>query len=299
MRKYYPVFFIAVLLISCTVNSQPGQSISWRKIGDGIAFGISGIALFDTDNDRSNFVLVHDNKKPDENRLGIVSVSSDESPKYLPLTWPNDTEIPKDLEAIDKVPGTNAGSFMAATSKGKIYHFTVESDRNISILKVFDLPEFPKKSNFEGLALQEIDGQLLMVWTHRGQDSDPGIIYWGTLDLDNYQIAPQGSIQFSVPWPTDQVRHISDIKVDPAGTLYITSATDPGNDGPFNSAVYIAGIFTVDGSEFEFRANSQLAPIYRFDDYKIEAIELIPGANGGVIFGTDDENRGSSIYTSF
>ena len=299
MPKYYPVFLLAVFLTSCSVNSKSVPSMFWSKIGDGIQFGISGIALVDTDNDRSNFVIVHDNKNSDEDRLGIVSVSSDKEPNYLPLAWPNDTELPKDLEAISKVPGSNPPSFLAGTSRGNIYDLTMNSERNISILKVFDLPEHPENSNFEGLALQEIDGQLLMVWTHRGQDSDPGIIYWGTLDAKNYEIKPQGSVEFTVPWPTELVRHISDIKIDPSGTLYITSATDPGNDGPFSSAVYIAGVFTVNDSEFEFRANSELAALYRFDDHKIEAIELIPGTNGGVIFGTDDENKGSSIYTSF
>ena len=93
--------------------------------------------------------------------------------------------------------------------------------------------------------------------------------------------------------------HISDLKVDPTGVLFISSAKDPGNDGSFESAVYIADVFNSDRNQIRFRQNSELVPLYRFDEHKIEAIELVPGQTGGVIFGTDDENRGSSIYRSW
>lgn len=299
MRKIYPVFLLNLLLTSCTLNSQPLESPPWRLVRSGKGFSISGMTLVNQETDRSDFLIVHDNDNSDQNRLAIVTVSSNVAPEYLPLTWPKDTDLPIDLEALTQVTGTTPPSFIAATSKGKMYHLTVDGNQKISILNAFDFPEFPKNSNFEGLDLQEIDGQLLMVWTHRGKDKDPGVIYWGTLELNNYQISAQGSVEFTVPWPTDNVRHISDIKIDPAGILYITSAMDSGDDGPFSSALYIAGFFTLNGSQFQFRSNSQLAALYRFDDHKIEAIELIPGANGGVVFGTDDENMGSSIYTSF
>ncbi len=303
MRKYfqlyYQLFWLVAFLVSCTV-SQPGVGVSpWLPVGSGINFGISGIALVNQANSQANFLIVHDNKKPDENRLAIITVGANKSIDYLPLTWPSDIDLPIDLEAITRVPGTGNVSFMAAASEGKIYHLTVENNQSISILKVLDLPEIAKGNNFEGLAIQEIDGKVLIAWGHRGQDSDPGVIYWGTLDLTTYQISPQGSVKFTVPWPTEKVRHISDIKIDPAGTLYVTSATDNGDDGPFASAVYVAGVFTVNQSQFQFRINPELAPLYRFDGHKIEGIELIPGDNGGVIFGTDDENMVASIYTSF
>jgi hypothetical protein len=31
------------------------------------------------------------------------------------------------------------------------------------------------------------------------------------------------------------------------------------------------------------------------DKHKVEALELLPGARGGLIFGSDDENHGGAI----
>jgi hypothetical protein len=303
-RQYYQLLWLIVFLVSCSVNSQSGVATSsWRPVGSGITFGISGMALVNQANNQSNFLIVHDNKKPGENRLAIVGLAAanqtNQNVEYLPLVWPNNFDLPIDLEAITRVPGLGNVSFMAASSQGKLYHFTVDNNQTISVLKILDLPAIPQGSNFEGFAIQEIDGQLVIVWGHRGQESDPGVIYWGNLDLNSYQISPQGSAKFTVPWPREKVRHISDLKIDSAGTLYVTAATDNGDDGPFSSAVYVAGVFTVNQSKVQFRVNTELAALYRFDGYKIEALELIPGENGGVIFGTDDENMGSSIYTSF
>lgn len=304
MRQYdqlvWLLVFLVSWLISCTVTSQSVLASSpWLRVGSGITFGISGMALVEQANNQANFLIVHDNKKPGENRLALLTVNSSKPDvEYLPLPWPNNVDLPVDLEAITRVPSRGNVALIAASSQGRLYYFTIENNQLIS-MQVFDLPEIPQDSNFEGLAVQEIDGQLVIVWAHRGEAKDPGVIYWGILDLNSQQISVQGSAKFTVPWPQAQVRHISDLKVDPAGTLYVTSTTDTGDDGPFSSAVYVGGVFTVSQSKVQFRVNPELAALYRFDGYKIEALELIPGENGGVIFGTDDENMGSSIYTSF
>ncbi|MEH2082179.1 MAG: hypothetical protein V7K89_20040, partial [Nostoc sp.] len=111
-----------------------------------------------------------------------------------------------------------------------------------------------------------------------------------------YQITLAGSANLKVPFPSGNVRHISDIKVDPVGIVYITSASDAGDDGPFQSAVYVAGYLGFRGNKIVWRQNSQFVPLYRSDYHKIEGMELVPGAEGGVIVGTDDENLGSYVY---
>jgi hypothetical protein len=50
------------------------------------------------------------------------------------------------------------------------------------------------------------------------------------------------------------------------------------------------------GNKLALQQNTQLVPIYRCDYHKIEGLELVPGAEGGVILGTDDENLGSYVY---
>ena len=80
------------------------------------------------------------------------------------------------------------------------------------------------------------------------------------------------------------------------GFYYISAASDTGDDGPFQSAVYIAGKFNQQGNQIAFQQDSALFPLYRLDYHKVEAIELIPGGAGGIFLGTDDENMGSSIF---
>lgn len=315
MHRFQKLLIIVATAAALFFTSQQVLAQEWYPIRSGRLFGISGITLSARQGNSLSFLIVHDNKQEGQGRLASISFKGKEQPQYMPLKWSAKIPLPFDLEAITAVPGENntpltgaservsirsEPSFMALTSSGRIYHFRLNVfNRDISIDKVFNLPDIPNKSNFEGFSLTKLDDTLLAVWAHRGKDEEPAIIYWGELDLKTYQISPIGSTNFKVPWPLTNVRHISDLKVDPTGVLFISSAKDPGNDGPFESAVYIAGVFNSDRHQVTFRQNPELVPLYRFDRHKIEAIELVPGQTGGVIFGTDDENRGSSIYTSW
>jgi hypothetical protein len=272
----------------------------WRPVRGGILFGISGMALFEQQSGSQSFLIVHDNKENGQGRLAIITIRGQDSPQYFPVNWSSSTPLPIDLESITIVPGTSEPTFMAASSAGKVYHFRLDaSKQNVSILKVFDLLNIPQGNNFEGFALQNINGQLVAVWAHRGADQQPGVLYWGRLNLNTYQITQVGSARLQVPFPVSAVRHVSDLKVDPAGVLFITSASDNGDDGPFESAVYVAGAFGMRNQQIAFQQNSQLVPLYRFNYHKIEAIELVPGRSGGAIVGTDDENMGSSVYLNW
>jgi len=290
------IITVATWAVLCLMP-QPVLSQQWRPVRGGIQFGISGMALLSQQSGSSSFVVVHDNKDKNQGRLAIITIKDESSPQYFPVNWPSSTALPIDLEAVTAVPGASQPTFMAASSAGKVYHFRLDaSNQNVLILKVFDLPKFPQGSNFEGFALQKINGQLMAVWAHRGADKEPAVLYWGRLDLNTYQIVPIGSVRVQVPSPVSAVRHISDLKVDPAGILFITSAADNGDDGPFASVVYVAGAFEMRDRKITFQQNSQLVPLYRFNYHKVEAIELVPGRDGGVIVGSDDENMGSSVY---
>lgn len=292
--------FVALNLAVCSSLalgnlSLPARAQQWLPVRGGITFGISGIALLEQQEDALSLLVVHDNKGDNtQGRLAIISRTSQDTPQYFPLDWPAVEDLPIDLEALTVVP--QQGNFMAATSSGQIYHFSLDAaQRQVTLLRVFSLPNIPAGSNFESFALQEIAGQLLAVWGHRGKDEQPAVVYWGLLDLNSSEITLQGSSTLAVPWPEGNLRHISDLKVDSAGILYISAATDSGNDGPFQSGVYVAGAFHWQDQEVKFKPNSALFPLYRFNYHKVEAIELIPGATGGIIVGTDDENRGSSL----
>lgn len=301
MRCRLQKLLIAVVTVGgFALTSQPGLSQQWRPIRGGLLFGISGICLSDKQENFLSFLVVHDSKQVGQARLATVTLTAKEQPQYSSLAWPTSTALPTDLEAITAVPSETVPSYMVSTSSGKIYHLKLAaSGKEVSILKVFDFPNVPKGSNFEGFALQEINGTLLAVWAHRGADEEAAVIYWGKLNLTTYQISQIGSASFKVPWPRANVRHISDLKVDPSGVLFIASATDSGNDGPFDSAIYATGTFNIAGNRVTFRQNPQLVPLYRLPYHKVEGIELVPGQAGGVVFGTDDENMGPSLYTGW
>ncbi|MBG1239797.1 hypothetical protein [Nostoc sp. NZL] len=281
-----------VLLISVQVWAQ-----DWRPVRGGIPFGISGMALIEQQSNSLDFLIAHDNKQKKQSRLAIISIKGKNQPEYFPLNWPNNIELPIDLEALTSVPENTKSSFIALSSSGKAYYIKLEpANKTISIIKEFNLPGIIQGNNFEAFGLQNIDGKLLAIWGHRGEGEQPATIFWGMFDLAKYQITLAGSANLKVPFPSGNVRHISDIKVDPVGIVYITSASDAGDDGPFQSAVYVAGYLGFRGNKIAWRQNPQLVPLYRSDYHKIEGMELVPGAEGGLILGTDDENLGSYVY---
>lgn len=295
LLQLFQLTIISIAIWGALIITQQVQAQDWFPVRGGILYGISGMALVEQKGNSLDFLIAHDNKKKDEPRLAIIHLQGKQPVKYSPLKWPETTELPSDLESLTSVPGKKG--FMTLSSDGKAYELKLDSqNKNITVTKKFDLPKIPEGSNFEAFALQNIEGKLVAVWAHRGEAAQPGIIYWGILDLDKSQIIQIGSANLKVPFPLVKVRHISDLKVDPAGIIFIASASDAGDDGPFQSAVYVVGNVGWRGQEIVFKQNPQLVALYRSNYRKIEALELAPGIAGGVVVGTDDENLGSYVY---
>ncbi|WP_442936007.1 hypothetical protein [Nostoc sp.] len=70
----------AFLLISHKVSAQ-----DWRPVRGGIPFGISGMALIEQQSNSLDFLIVHDNKKPNQGRMAIISINGKNQPEYFPL----------------------------------------------------------------------------------------------------------------------------------------------------------------------------------------------------------------------
>ncbi|MDZ7962233.1 MAG: hypothetical protein RMY34_30930 [Aulosira sp. DedQUE10] len=296
-RRFLKLIINLVVLAALLFFCQRVWAQDWQPVRGGSPFGISGIALVEQQSSSLEFLIVHDNKKANQGRIAIINIKGKNQPEYLALTWPGNAELPSDLEALTSIPGTKNTSFIALNSSGKAYYIKLESDnKTISLIKEFNLPAISQGSNFEAFSLQDIDGKLVAVWAHRGEAEQPATLYWGLLDLTKSQIILTDYANLKVPFPSGNVRHISDIKVDTSGVVFISAASDPGDNGPFQSAVYVAGSLGYRNNKIVFRQNSQLVPLYRTNYHKIEAIELVSGATGGVIVATDDENFGSAVY---
>lgn len=271
----------------------------WRPAGGSRESNISGIALIDHDKETTRLLVVHDNKKPEQNHASILTISGSAAPQKLPLKWLGD-DIAVDLESVSSIPGIT-GQYIVLNADGRAFHVKVDlKAATIETIRSFDLPTIPAKADFEALDIQRLDGMLVAVWAERGSATRPATIFWGNLDLNAYKITNVGSAKFQVPFPAEHVRHIAEIKLDPTGAAFVTSAADPGNDGPFESGFYFAGIFALESQrQITFAPSRMLAPMLRFQYHKVEAFTFVPGVGGGLIFGTDDENLGASILLTY
>jgi hypothetical protein len=84
------------------------------------------------------------------------------------------------------------------------------------------VPQIPKESDFEGFALQKINNVLLAVWANRGLDAKPAQLFWSKFDLQTHTFTQVDSAFLKVPYPVGNTRHISDLKVDQTGAVFIT-----------------------------------------------------------------------------
>ena len=285
--------------------AAPSFAQTWAEVydgrsePDGILHGISGMVVLDDASDyladRFELLVVHDNKQDDSGRFSVVRWDGG-AIATEPVAWASDLPLPLDLEGLSPIPGEDR--LIALESDGEFYR--VAFDRAAMAVTVSDrgvVPALPEGSNLESIALAEVEGQTLIVWAHRGEADDPGVLYWGTIDLDSLAITPIGSQPITVPAPIGNVRHISDLTVTSTGQVFIASATDNGNDGPFESIAYEIGFFGLDDTEMlAFTSYPEFIELGRGDGYKVEAIVRDPlRANPAILLGTDDENFGSAI----
>lgn len=284
------------IFLSFAGQTATAQTNGWRPVSGAQHDNISRMALIEHSGNKISFIIVNDNKKKEQNHAAIVSVEGRNAPKYTALKW-NGDDVGTDFEAISAVPDVE-NNFMAFTSAGRVFHIQLDlNDNSVKVLKSFDVPQIPQNSDFEGFVLQKVNDVLLAIWADRGLDAKPAQLFWSRFDLQNHSFSQVDSAFLKVPYPTGNTRHISDIKVDESGAIFISSASDPGNDGPFASAVYFAGTFNLcNPQKIAFVQSPALTRLFRFDYHKVEAIEFVPGANGGMAFGTDDENLGAAIY---
>jgi hypothetical protein len=284
-------------------TSQPpgtmaGSADRWHKVGDGKLMGISGMALLGREGDDLSFLVVHDNKKEKEARAGVLRCKNGSEPKYVQLDWPGD-ELPKDLETLTAVPGASS-EYLTATSKGKVYRIkATTSQQSIEVMRNFNIPGVTETSEIEGLALGAIGNTIIAAWADRGDGEKPATFSWGTFNPQRNELTGTQSTTLKVPWPEKNARDVSDVRIDGAGAVFITSAyesDDDASNAAFASAVYLAGVFKHDGDKVSFSPNTELTRLFHFEGRKIEALELVSGPKGSLVLATDDEERGSSVY---
>ncbi|WP_314173979.1 hypothetical protein [Streptomyces winkii] len=301
----------AGLAVSAAVlpTAYAAHDDGWQSAGKGKTAGISGIAVSGTEGSKDDVdaIVVRDNKKSGENRIASVRYRDGKDPDVDPLDWKGG-EPPGDLEALAGVPGEKGG-YLAVASSGTAYHLQVDGGAAQAV-DSFTLPAVESGDEIENLAIgtppssagaPAQEGKLVAVWGDRGEDDRPGTLHAAAVSVD-----PSGGSHFGevrsaevrAPYPTENVRHASDTGLTESGALLVSSASDPGDDGPFDSALYIAGRVSLDDKgEAVLSVEKDPEALKKFGKHKIEALACLPGSDKAVL-GTDDENDGGSLTTA-
>ncbi|MBT2399651.1 hypothetical protein [Streptomyces sp. ISL-100] len=265
---------------------------------------MSGMAVVEgapVGRDSADVVVVRDNKDDGQDRVVTVRLRPGKEPVTKALEW--EGPLPKDLEALDAIPGRK-NHYIAVASEGTAYHIAVAGDTVTVLGRPVPLPGKVTGDNYESFAVfRHPSGKLTAVWATRGNSEEKSVVRAAAMTIGQASLRigmPAGTQEFAVPFPTeDEVRHVSDLKVLPDGTVLIASASDPNtDDGPFSSALYSAGKLSMNRGlqPVLHQKKGSLTPLRRFtkqDDRKIEAVAQLP--NKQEIWGTDDENHGGFV----
>ena len=284
---------LLMLFVATPLIAAANPLDKWVKVGNDYNRDICGLVLLGETAEGPVFLIAHDNKYEDEDRIARVTIRGD-SVQYQPFSWPEGVKKPVDIEAMTFAPDRHG--LYITTSKGDAAWIAVDYvEKAITEVRRFEL-EIPEvqRPEIEGLQVVELGGKTWIIWGHRGSDGHPAILHWGAFDEKTLTVTMLSSTYLHVAWPTlSEVRHLSDLHVSPDGTLYISSASEASNDGPFDGALYEAGKFTPLEDNLRFQVAPLKEPLHKFPGHKVEGFDR---TKEGVFFlGTDDENLGSFV----
>jgi hypothetical protein len=317
--KYFNT--IALLLIctllftSCTSSknlTQPSlsdQQIDSKKLSG----GSSGMEQL-TD---STYLVVYDLKKHKNGvRLGWIIVT-DEVIDVFPIamsSWGEEGN-PNDLECVCAVPGTSNEFLVAEAGNwqgelGRIFHIQIDFGRRTgNVLGTLKYP-FLHRNDFD-IEGDQYEGMLCLPYTkneriillgERGGSafSPSGVIRWGIWDMKKGTLTVEGAglkgLSVNAPghWTNAKTkRSITDMYVDPNGTLWASASEDQGDAGPFYSVIYPLGKINSMNQDMPVTVMDFLAVGREVHGLKIEALS---GPKKGIqcthTFGTEDEIYG-------
>ena len=293
MKRYtYPsiIYLFILILFSCQKELIPIDE-RWQFISGKRELAVSGIS---PTTDKDKYLVVHDNKKKDQLRVGLIDINADSL--YIGLEWPTKT-LPMDLEALSDIPGLE-NEYIAMGSWGFCYWIKLDlQSQTIDLIKEFRIPDSGPRLNLESLLILGENDNLYVAWAHRGSDHEESILYWGSISLFDEDIAISviDSVFINIPWPLTAKRHMSDMDIDNNNILWTSATSDPGDNGPYKSAIYKIGLFEIVKEKINFNISQPFIKQFVFEKNKVEALAVI---NNKIVFATDDENLGSAINIS-
>ncbi|MEV2275592.1 hypothetical protein AB0I72_08395 [Nocardiopsis sp. NPDC049922] len=254
------------------------------------------------------FLVCHDARddyaERDLPRLSIVRTPVDTDGiivQELDVAFPS---VPNDLESIARVPHRNEALLVESNADGTdpdptIYLARWDEDLDIEIVGAVPWPATPEPLvNVEATAVATVRGRDYFVYAERAQGSDTTNVNMTRLWIgEGGEIEFGGrwvSVSFTAPEPPD-ARPASGMDIDGEGNVYISSAFDPGDLGPFDSAVYRAAVVRPGGS-----LGARLRPVEppeelaRSSGLKVEGVALVDGSFP-MFVSDDDEDYGGLL----
>lgn len=319
---------VVLLIINLwTTNLWADSALGrWQSIG----YSVSGLAKVIPSRDGAaySFLGVIDNKHDDEPRTVLINLDGEfniinlDNGRVPIVTWPGGypSEM-DDLESIAAIPNGYAAAdqqFVATTSDGYFWRFTLNA--NEQIVNVVQGSERLSQAGSTGSA-EEIESiafftdnnsSIKLVWSGRGSRDHSARMFVADLTSTSSSISYSNDNEFQIQethfnWPRpvwsgdDDTRLISDLKVGTRpvnGAIYVSSAFDGGDTGPFAATLYNPGTLLSRTS-----LNQKPSPYKPYsalfignNGKKVEALELLTGDPAdGFILGTDDEDLGGFI----
>ncbi|GAA3683843.1 hypothetical protein GCM10022267_83340 [Lentzea roselyniae] len=280
-----------LLAVAAALAPSPAYAHTdqWQRVGTGITEGVSGLAVLTSRGDHVEALSVIDNKKPGQERVRRIVLDDGRVTAVRPMTWQGET--PVDLEAVTRVPN-RPGEYVAVTSGGRAFHVRVRADV-VTVVAAFDLPPHDPQDNMESFALKAVGSRLAAVWADRGAGLRPTTLYSAYFSLQDHRFGPVTTVEYDTGAHEETVRHASDIAIAPDGSLLVSSAVDPGDNGPFSSSLREIGRLAPRKDTVGVDLARRPHLLGTFDGRKIEAVALL--RDGDVLLGTDDENDGGWV----
>ena len=285
------IIYLFVLLSFGCQKELPPIDTRWQHISNKRELSISGIS---PTTEKEKYLVVHDNKKKGQLRIGLIDLSADSL--YAGLSWPTEN-LPIDLETLSDIPGLD-NEYIAMGSWGFCYWIKLDIQSNkIDLIKEFRIPDSGPPLNLESFLILRKNKKIYASWAHRGSDSEEAILFWGSISLfdEDITISLEDSVLINVPWPLVAKRHMSDMDIDNNNILWASATSDPGDNGPYETAIYKLGSFSFKNENINFNVAESFPKQFVFANNKVEALTII---NNKIVFATDDENLGAAINIS-
>ncbi|WP_417760514.1 esterase-like activity of phytase family protein [Shewanella sp.] len=293
------------------------MSLCWLGCSSALAveLGFSGMTQV---NDHAYLVVLDKKVFHKGERVGVLNITKKGKQKFTPVSiddWRDDDGQASDLESVCKLPQADDEYLLAESGYwngkfGRIFHIQLQQQQ-AKVLHVYHLPKYVSNSepvdgdNFEGLACIANGQQTFVVLGERGGSAlyPSGLLRFGVMDAQSadidWQTYADKALTVSAPgqWHNAKgKRSISDLYLDPQGTLWTVATEDAGDQGPFRSLIYAAAqlVEPTNAQPLPLKITHQPQAQWQIDGFKVESLAAPTTriSHSVMSFGTEDEDYG-------